>query len=122
MGYGIPGYGIRDTGIWDTGSRDTGYGITGYGIRDNGIWDTGRGATSMGYSPNILPLARASAARATETAAAARTAAARAPAVHWSRYELHNRTSIHSEKLIITISPKELITCTISSLLAPVAS
>ena len=42
--------------------------------------------------------------------------------VHWSRYELHNRTSIHSEKLIITISPKELITCTISSLLAPVAS
>ena len=24
---------------------------------------------------------------------------------HWSRYELHNRTSIHSEKLIITISP-----------------
>ena len=59
----------------------------------------------MGYSPNILPLARASAARATETAAAARTAAARAPAVHWSRYELHNRTSIHSEKLIITISP-----------------
>ena len=42
--------------------------------------------------------------------------------LHWSRYELHNRTSIHSEKLIITISPKELITCTISSLLAPVAS
>ena len=27
------------------------------------------------------------------------------PASHWSRYELHNRTSIHSKKLIITISP-----------------
>ena len=26
-------------------------------------------------------------------------------ALHWSRYELHNRTSIHSKKLIITISP-----------------
>ena len=26
-------------------------------------------------------------------------------APHWSRYELHNRTSIHSKKLIITISP-----------------
>ena len=25
--------------------------------------------------------------------------------LHWSRYELHNRTSIHSKKLIITISP-----------------
>ena len=27
----------------------------------------------------------------------------RGVAVHWSRYELHNRTSIHSKKLIITI-------------------
>ena len=29
----------------------------------------------------------------------------RSQRMHWSRYELHNRTSIHSKKLIITISP-----------------
>ena len=77
---GIKGYGIQ---VWvSRGIRDTGilYGIRDTGIRDtrdNGILGYAeRGATRASgqrdTAPNILPLAKAAVARATETAAAAR--------------------------------------------------